>query len=81
MDSDFHKIYNFEGKRINENRTITIKDNVWIGNNSIILKGTSIYNNIVIGAGSVILGILDIENSVYAGNPAKPVKYNINWEY
>lgn len=35
---------------------VTIGDNVWIGANSVILRGTKIGNNCVIGAGSVIKG-------------------------
>ena len=35
---------------------IVIGDNVWIGSNVIILRGTYIGNNCVIGAGSVIKG-------------------------
>lgn len=35
---------------------VVIGDNVWIGANTIILRGTQIGNNCVIGAGSVIKG-------------------------
>lgn len=36
--------------------SVVIGDNVWIGANTIILRGTKIGNNCVIGAGSVIKG-------------------------
>ena len=42
---------------------IEIGDNVWIGANTVILRGTKIGNNCVIGAGSVIKGEL-ADNSV-----------------
>ncbi|EPP4297529.1 acyltransferase [Vibrio cidicii] len=33
---------------------VKIGNNVWIGSNTIILKGVSIGNNVVVGAGSVV---------------------------
>ena len=43
---------------------ITLEDNVWIGANSIILRGTEIGDNSVIAAGSIVKGIVP-ENSIY----------------
>ena len=37
---------------------IEIGENVWVGANTVILRGTKIGNNCVIGAGSVIKGII-----------------------
>ena len=52
---------------------IIIGDNVWIGLNSIILKGSVIGNNCVVSAQSVVKGVF--ENDCFiAGNPAKVVK-------
>jgi acetyltransferase-like isoleucine patch superfamily enzyme len=52
-----------------EAKEIIIGDNVWIGLNSIILKGTTIGNNSVVGAGSVVKGFFP-DNSIIQGNPA-----------
>ena len=49
---------------------IIIKDNVFIGLNSIILPNIEIGNNTIIGAGSVVTKSVP-DNSVVAGNPAK----------
>lgn len=49
---------------------VTIGNNVFIGMNSIILRGVHIGDNVVIGAGSVVSKDC-AENGVYAGNPAK----------
>ena len=49
---------------------IIIKDNVYIGNNTLIMPGVTIGNNVIIGAGSVVTKSID-DNSVAAGNPAK----------
>ena len=51
---------------------IVVKDNVFIGMNTIILAGTTIGNDCVIGAGSVVRGTIP-DGSVVLGNPAKVV--------
>ncbi len=53
-------------------KCIIIGNNVWIGINSIILKGTSIGDNSVVGAGSIVKGQYP-PNSIICGNPAKIV--------
>lgn len=52
---------------------IAIGDNVFIGCNSLILKGVTIGENSVIGAGSVVVKNIP-SNCVAAGNPAKVIK-------
>lgn len=48
-------------------------ERVWIGCNSIILKGVSIGDNSIIAAGSVITK--DVEpNTLVGGNPARVIK-------
>jgi len=51
---------------------IKVGNNVFIGNNSIILLNTSIGNNCIIGAGSVVRGHFP-DDSVIIGNPAKVI--------
>ncbi len=52
---------------------VVIKDNVWLGINSVILKGVTIGENTVIGANSVV--VKDIPaNVIAAGNPCKVIK-------
>lgn len=53
-------------------RPISIEDRVWIGFNSIILKGVQIGTNAVIGAGSVVRVNVDKDTTVI-GNPAQVV--------
>lgn len=53
---------------------IEIGNNVWIGLNCIILKGTRIGDNCVVAAGSVVKGIFP-DNCIIQGNPAQLVKF------
>ena len=52
---------------------VTIKDNCWIGGNSIICPGVTIGENTVIGAGSVVTKDIPA-NVVAAGNPCKVIR-------
>lgn len=74
MDTDFHKIDN---KIIC--KPVHIGANVWIGCRSIILKGVTIGEGSVIAAGSVITKDVP-PYCLVAGNPAKIIRTNIQWE-
>lgn len=52
---------------------IKVGDNVFIGNNAIILPGVTIGDNVVIGAGAVVAKDIP-SNSVAAGVPAKVIR-------
>lgn len=82
-DTDFHPVDPYEREKqvtrkkynldtVNK-KDVIIGDNVWIGWNAIILKGSIIGNNSIVAAGSIVLGEFP-ENVVIAGNPAKIVK-------
>lgn len=79
MDTDFHKIYSDECLT-NTEKKVTIKDNVWIGCRSTILKGSIIPKGSVIAAGSIISQQLKTTNCIYGGSPTKVLKANINWK-
>jgi acetyltransferase-like isoleucine patch superfamily enzyme len=52
---------------------VAVGENVWIGANSMVLKGVRIGDNAVIGAGAVVRNDVG-GSSVVIGNPAKEVK-------
>lgn len=54
-------------------KPIVVGNDVYIGNNVIILPGVTIGNNVVIGAGAVITKDIP-DNSVAVGIPAKVIK-------
>lgn len=51
-------------------KPIKIGNNVFLGINVVVLPGTVIGSNVIVGAGSIVKGRL-LDNSVYAGVPAK----------
>lgn len=68
-DSDWH----LDDKRVGEPKEVFIEDNVWLGINSVVLKGVKIGKNTVIGANSVV--VKDIPaNVIAAGNPCKVIR-------
>ena len=54
-------------------KPITVGDNVYFGNNVIVLPGVTIGSNVVIGAGAVVSRDIP-DNSVAVGVPARVIK-------
>ncbi len=75
-DTDFHSVYSQERSSENRNvgvKPVVIENDVFIGANSIILKGSKIGEGAVIGAGSVVTGRIPA-HEIWGGNPAKFIK-------
>lgn len=77
VDSDFHAPWPPEDRTHNmgyeRDRSVVIGSNVWLGMNTIVLKGVSIGDNSIITAGSVVNE--DIPANVMAGGvPARVIK-------
>jgi acetyltransferase-like isoleucine patch superfamily enzyme len=51
---------------------IEVKNNVYIGNNSLIMPGVTIGNDVIIGAGSVVTKSVQ-DGLIVAGNPARVI--------
>lgn len=76
-DTDFHPL-DFEARRRHDvskiaSAPIHIENDVFIGANSIILKGVTIGVRSIIGAGSVVTRSIP-SDQVWAGNPARFIK-------
>lgn len=80
MDTDFHQIKNQNNKVINKPKSILFGNKVWIGCNSIILKGSIFPNNTIIGANSQVNSELFEENSIFAGNPIRLIRSDVQWD-
>ena len=68
-DSDWH----LDDPRVGQPKPVFINDNVWLGVNSVVLKGVTIGKNSVIGANSVVVSDIP-ENVIAAGNPCKVIR-------
>lgn len=78
--TDRHTIYDIHTKELlNKSENIIIGNHVWIAARALILKGVIIPNDCIIGAGSIVTRKFSTPNCIIAGNPAKIVKQNINW--
>ncbi len=80
--SDTHSILNLNDEVINIGKSIEIGNHCWIGMDSKILKNTKISDNSIVAAGAVVASNKTAlpEGCILAGNPARVVKENINWD-
>ncbi|WP_081486649.1 acyltransferase [Nitrospirillum viridazoti] len=77
--SDMHGIFDAEtGNRINSAKDIFVDEHVWIGAESVILKGAAIGSDSVIGTRSIVTGLIP-RNVIAAGSPARIVKQGVTW--
>ena len=80
MDTDFHPIYDEDGRVVNEDRPVHIGDKVWIGCRSTVLKGAVIPDGSVIAAASTITRKLPEPSCVYGGTQGGTLlKEKIRW--
>jgi len=78
LDTDIHTIqYSKDGKN-NLDYGVDIGNNVWIGANSIILKGTIIEDNCIVAANSLVNKRLR-SKYIYGGNPCQELKTFETW--
>ncbi|MGY3211149.1 acyltransferase [Mucilaginibacter sp. HD30] len=78
VDTDFHSLNSDHWHTMADydhmiKMPVVIKDDVFIGMDSIILKGVTIGSGVVIAAGSVVSKDIP-DNEVWGGNPAKFIK-------
>ena len=81
FNTDAHPIFDKDTKQIiNKVKSIFIGNHCWLGMNVTVLKNSTIPDGCVIGWGSVFSGNKENRtNCVFAGNPARVVRENIDW--
>lgn len=62
-------------KRLNGGKLLEIGNDVWIGDNVLLRGGLRIATGVVIGMGSVVVKDCLCPYGIYAGNPAKLIKF------
>jgi acetyltransferase-like isoleucine patch superfamily enzyme len=67
-DFDWHSTRYSSGSK-----PVIIHDNVWLGLNTVVLKGVEIGQNSIIGANSIVVKSIP-ENVIAAGNPCRVLK-------
>jgi len=77
FDADHHPIRNEKGEVANPPRPVEIGDHVWIGLQSVLLRGTKIGDGSVIAAQSLVGGKIK-SGMMASGNPAR-VYSEIHW--
>lgn len=82
FNTDAHPIFNKDTKEIiNKVKGITIGEHSWIGMGVTILKNSIIPKNSIIGCNAVFSGEGKTQSyCAFAGNPARVVKENIDWD-
>ena len=76
--TDTHEIIDKNNNILNHSKPIILKDHVWIGKGTAILKGVTIESGSIVGMSSLVTK--DIEQcTLYAGSPAKKLKENVTW--
>jgi acetyltransferase-like isoleucine patch superfamily enzyme len=82
LTSDTHVIFDKDTREVisRQKYPLVIGNHCWIGMNVTILKNVGLADNSVVGAGATLTKKFTEENIIVAGNPAKIIKNNINWD-
>ncbi|MFV0199828.1 acyltransferase [Empedobacter falsenii] len=81
VTTDSHSIIdNSTGLRLNLSDNVNIGNHVWLGANVCILKGSYISDNSIVGINSIVNKNFKKSNVILAGQPAKIIKEDINWD-
>lgn len=78
--TDSHSIVDMSGKRLNPAKDVHIGRHCWLGMQSVILKGTRIQSNTIVAAAAVCSKEYGESHCILAGNPARIVKREVNWD-
>lgn len=81
-NSDAHAIYDIDtGLRANYPKSVFIGDHVWVGIDSLILKGVKIGSGSIVAARSLVANKCFPSNCIISGLPAKVIKQGVFFEH
>ena len=76
--ADPHLVYDCATReRLNPSASVLLGDHIWIGQNALLLKGTTVGSGSIIGANSVLAGKRIASNVSVAGNPARVLREGV----
>ena len=78
-DSDFHEIY-YEGIKGNRSKDVIIGEHVWVGTNSMILKGVNLKKGCVVAANTIVTENVESENLIGIKSEIKCINNHIQWK-
>lgn len=82
MDTDSHYFFNLKTDELSEfSKPIEIGNHCFIGSSSCILKGSRLPHGAIVASHSIITKIMEKENSLYGGIPAKHIKSDIIYHH
>lgn len=76
---DSHSIIDNNGNRINPAASVIVGDHCWIGEGAKIMKGVHLQNDTIVASGAIVTRSFS-SNCILAGNPAKVIRENVNWD-
>lgn len=80
-NSDTHIVYDCRTRmRRNPTKSVYIGDHVWLGQESMILKGTEIDSGSIVGAKALVTGKKIPSNTSWGGNPARQIADEVFWD-
>lgn len=68
IDSDFHRLTRCDGKNVKAYGKIQVGNNVWFGNNCIVMKNTIIPDYITVAAGTMLTQPMAVPERSVVGN-------------
>ncbi len=78
--TDSHSIMDNTGNRINMAKDVKIGNHVWVGMQSIFLKGSTVGDNSVVAARTIVSSSTpNRQNAIIVGSPARILREDINW--
>lgn len=71
IDTDFHRLTRDDGKPVKAYGKIKVGDNVWFGNNCMVMKNTTVPDCTTIAAGTMLSSKLNTPEKAVVGNKRK----------